>query len=169
VDDWSFRKAALNHDWLRNVLLVLLGAVRNVSKGNVMDSTVVGRLRKEMDQWGVHRIRAAELIDSFEIEMSPVVLFSQPPLSNCDSKIIELLPNIVHANWLHRFPVHEWLAASRECLEQTDHAFNLLRECDPQNVSDLLSPRCLEALNQLTKAAGALSDALSRLPNRILV
>jgi len=169
VDSWASRKASFNHDWLRNGLLVLLGAVRNVSNGSVENSAVVAQLKQEANQWSERRQEALELINSLENEMSPVFFFQVSPLSNCDEEVLSWLADLVHASWIRRHLIHEQMDSARFAVGNVDTAFHELIGYNSSSIDSIRSLEFSEALNRLSRACIAMANAFGRLPTRILV
>lgn len=169
MNSWTSRKASFNHDWLRNGLLVLLGAARNISNGTVDNPAVIVQLKQEATLWSERRQEAFDLINSLEKEMSPVAFFRMPPLANCDVEILSWLPGLAHASWVRRHLIHEQMDSVRLAIGNVDAAFHELTECNADSVKAISSLKCREALNRLSDAANAMANAFGRLPSRILV
>jgi hypothetical protein len=80
---WQRRRSELNHDWLKNRYLPALAKWINILDDYVEDyGFEKDFLELTLPQWEEHRLLVIALIESFEIEMSPGIQLSHPPLSH---------------------------------------------------------------------------------------
>jgi hypothetical protein len=102
--NWTKRRNAWSHDWLKNRFLPALAKLVNIMNGRVNDPSFHNRFIKEiLPNWKTEIQEARGLIESFEADMSPRSLFSYPPLSRCAEATLTWLPDLVHILWLFRY------------------------------------------------------------------
>jgi len=150
-EEWSRRRANLNHDYLRNALLTAIAAVGCVDEGAARR-----RLGAERDAWRLKLQRLVELLDEAESATSPAHLLEEEPLSALDD---------AHKGWLaplldelHRSTggIQGWVARVRA---QADVADGLLEQALANEATPVA-----QACDTLYVAVSALGDELGCLP-----
>lgn len=160
---WQERRSRLNHDGLKNGLALELARYRKVLEGKVKAEGDAappsdGRWRSLLDE-------VAELVGAFPEEMSPRVLFSEPPLSGCDPATKAWLPAAVHAAWLERFRVEALVSEAKGLVAAAVESHDAL--CAAMQAGRAQA-ELLPLLRRLQDRVEALSKAVSRFPDRIL-
>lgn len=128
-------------------------------------------LGDDLPQWMERRRQAENLLDRFEIEMSPRQLLQQPPLDRISYDTQEWLGPLVHALWLARHRVQTLLSRARLCLVSVDSAYsdlsNGVRKTRTGDLPYLLAR--LAAFRGFREKLLSLSEALTAFPHRIMV
>lgn len=168
TDGWQRRRSQFNHDWLKNVYLPGLGAWLNVIDGLVEDpefreSFCKGRFL----QWEERATDVRALLDEFESQMSPRVLFEEPPLSAMGGSVRNWLLPLVDLLWRHRVQVEPLLDQARRRLASCERVYGTLRRHVGEGVTggDALRSGVAVFASECT----ALSATISQLPDEILV
>src|ERR1044072_7135922 len=121
---WQKRRNTFNHDWLKNQYMPALARYLNLLDGLIEDDEFAQSFVSQiLPEWESHREEAANLIKSFECEMSPQRLLECSPLSRCDEHTKRWLGNLMHALWLKRYPVAQWVTDAMHAVENADAAY----------------------------------------------
>lgn len=161
IESWQRCRAELNHYQLRNRFLTALMALISRVTGLATVGEDFGPDSGRLSGWPRLATELGELLEDFEKAMTPAVFLDRPPLNRLDRDWRESARPCIHALWLARYPVGEWLAAAHAALAEADTVYRHLFPVDaPPGLTESglreLHDRCIE-----------LSDSVSRLPSRI--
>ena len=116
------------------------------------------------------------LLETFETEMSPKSLFKKEPLNHCDNETRIWLGQLIHALWLARYPVKEWIHAGQNAFRNVNDQYNDIAKVMKSKKLNCESENCRTALNsliphflQFKKACEELSQTIGMFPHQILV
>lgn len=172
-NNWQKRRSEFNHDWLK---LKYLNAMRSfIDRLETDDLSSPGRIQEfikiDFPTWREHSTDAWWLVNNFEQEMSPKVLFNTVPLANCSDETKAWLVPLEHELWLSRCSVKKRIDNLSKLVECVDKGFvelsALIPAFDEYYVENLKAE-----LPKWKKFAGAcfeLSNCLSEFPRRIEV
>lgn len=168
--DWQRRRSDFNHQWLKNRLLSTLDTVNNVIGGRVRGVGYVQEVMAvDIAEWPSRRTELNALLDDFETDMSPRVLFDYPPLSECEPRTKMVLADLMHVLWLNRYSVQALLEKARKAADEVDSRFQPLHATEPFDPLGRVRPEFAVLFEQFRSACRVLSKAIERLPSRILV
>jgi len=173
VNSWQQRRSEFNHEWLKPKYLNAVQSFIERLRATDLDS--FGRLQEfiEMDfpAWRKHSADAWWLIQHFEDEMSPKILFNYQPLVNCDNEIKVWLAPLEHELWLTRCKVRARVKNAEELVRKVDDDFADLTAnlpaFGPNYVAELKA--LLSQWQLFGEDCFALSKCLSEFPHRIEV
>src|ERR1039457_499178 len=95
--EWQKRRGELNHDWLKNRLILPLSKWLNIIDGDVEDPGFQSEtLRLLLREWVESYPKIVTLLKDVESEMSPRSLFEEAPLHRCDPETLQWLPALCH-------------------------------------------------------------------------
>jgi len=168
---WQTRRSAFNHDWLKNKYLNrLTGFLERIKTPDPDIARLARFIEEDFPEWEVQRDEVLNLIASFEEEMSPRSLFEQEPLSRCDEDTKLWLGELVHALWMVRYPVKEWVSSARNATHMANSKYDhLAKEIKVQkeslqgNLKSLLTP-----FLEFKGACDKLGKAISSFPHEVL-
>jgi hypothetical protein len=170
---WQKDRADLNHDWLRNRFIVGLGNWLRILEGSVSDPDFEeGFLVDWLPEWERNQGNILCLIQRFEREMSPAVLFEMEPLSRVRVEVRESGKRIVDSLWRLRYPIREWQSEAFERLAEANRLYAELGYVLSlkENRSSVADCRDLvEGFKQFRQACHELSEALSNFPHEMLI
>ena len=169
--EWQQRRSGFNHDWLKNRFLTSLSSFLNILQGKVEDSELEDRFLKEiLPQWPGRIQEASDIVELFEYEMSPKILFQYSPLSQCCPETTCWLPDLVHSRWFQRYRPDRLCQDSREAIKRAIEAYHCVREITEQ-VDHTPSTESLRQhkifFSEFRSACLDVSNALSCFPSRI--
>jgi hypothetical protein len=170
---WQTRRSTFNHDWLKNRFIPALARFMNLLDDLVEDSEFERSFTTRiLLEWEEHRSEALSLCLDFEREMSPRVLLDSPPLSYCDDETRQWLGNVIHALWLARYPVRDWIAEASASVSEADAAYDLLHSelikfMYTQSVCTLYPLRQLFA--DFLRKCRKLANSIERFPSEVMV
>jgi hypothetical protein len=173
IEPWQKRRSQFNHDWLKNQYMPALAKYLNLLDDLIEDEEFAQSFVSDvLPAWEKHRNEAVDLARSFESEMSPQVLFERSPL--CDSKTDtkRWLGNLVHTLWLKRYPIREWVVEAAQAVENTDVAYQRLREelQDSRAFSDgEPAPKLRELFIEFRWKCQLMANAISKFPGEVNV
>lgn len=125
--DWQRRRTALNHDWLKNRLLVGLAEWINVLDDLVEDdSHTRAFLITILPEWLVQREQFRSLFAQCEASVSPALLLRRPPLCAMSEADGGWLGPLVHELWVTRSDVRRLTAEAQRCLSDADECYERL-------------------------------------------
>ena len=177
ISSWQNRRSAFNHDWLKNKYLNRLSAFIERLKIYNSDLPRLYRfLEDDFPEWKKQRSEIQNLLKTFEVEMSPKSIFKKAPLNRCDNETIIWLDQLIHALWLARYPVKEWIHAAQNAFRNVNNQYNnivkILKskklDCESEDYRTTLKPLIPDFL-QFKKACEELSQAVGMFPHQILV
>ena len=170
LEPWQVRRSEFNHDWLANRYLNSFRAfMRRLREPGVSIERLCEFLDEDMPQWLEYRAVAADLVQTFESEMSPIVLMNRSPLDGLDAGSKAWLGPLVHAIWLVRTPVRLWVAEALQAIEHVDIAYQAV--CNGLEGIEVTVHALREreaGFQALQDALVTLSTAFSRFPQRIM-
>ena len=169
-NDWQIRRSHFNHQWLKNRYISALDSFANLLSGRFRGVGILEDfLSHDLPEWEARVPECGALLLDFEEQMSPRALFKSEPLSNWEPPLREAAGEWVHQLWLSRYPIH---ALVKNALMQLDAAnelyASLTRQIRPGGwVAN--SEELRTQIDAFRNACGALSRAIEKFPNRILV
>jgi hypothetical protein len=165
---WSCRRKAINHSWLQNVFLEsVCDTIERLRLTEPDWTSAMSAFHNRISEWTVQKDALEELVDSFEVEMSPVVLFKKPPLSYEQTHTKEWMMPLVHSLWKQRNGIRKKLQVVRESISRTDVICKRLEmECKSKQ-RDL--GQIVDLLQELETACLALASSIHILPDGVLV
>ena len=176
ISSWQNRRSAFNHDWLKNKYLNRLDGF--INRLEIPDSDLL-RLQRflndDFSEWKKQQSEIESLLETFETEMSPKSLFKKEPLNHCDNETIIWLGQLIHALWLTRYPIKEWIYAAQNAFRNVNDQYNnivkILKskklDCESEDYRTTLKPLIPHFL-QFKKACEELSQAIGMFPHQIL-
>ena len=177
ISSWQNRRSAFNHDWLKNKYLNRLNAF--LERLNMPDSEPMRLFRflnDDFPEWKKQQSKVEDLLETFEAEMSPKSLFKKEPLNHCDNETKIWLGQLIHALWLTRYPVKEWIHAGQNAFcnvnDQYNNIVKILKskklDCESEDYQIALKSLIPDFL-QFKKACEELSRAIGMFPHQVLV
>jgi hypothetical protein len=168
---WQRRRTEFNHDWLKNQFIPALAKCLNLLDNRIEDRAFEQSfVLLALPEWDLHRGEAPTLAQDFEREMSPRRLFDQLPLSRCDEDTRQWLGNLVHALWITRYPVRQWVSEAFEAAKRADASYDALQAA----LAGCADIRSVEALRSFRKhfsdfreRCQELGHAISKFPNEV--
>ena len=170
---WQRRRAAFNHDWLKNRFLTALPSFLNLLDHYLEDPDLERSfVATVLPQWETHRAEALTLGRDFLREMSPAVFFESSPLVQFDPETGQWLGALIDQLWRTRYPVQQWVDAVTKRVEEADESYETLQKalrvcCNTTSVAALCEHRDLFAAFE--QRCQALAQAIETFPSRILV
>jgi hypothetical protein len=123
--EWSRRRQRFNHDWLKNQFLTALAHLVSIARGQVEDPAFVKHfVDRVFPQWPCRRKDVLELAASFEIQMSPRVLFCSEPLASNPGMQEQWVADLIDALWRARTQPQRKLEELHDAVEGCDAAWN---------------------------------------------
>lgn len=177
ISSWQNRRSAFNHDWLKNKYLNRLNAF--LERLNMPDSDPLRLSRfltDDFPEWKKQQSKVEDLLETFETEMSPKSLFKKEPLNRCDDETIIWLGQLIHALWLVRYPVKEWIHTAQNAFRNVNDQYNnivkILKskdlDCESKDYRTTLKPLIHDFI-QFKQACEELSQAIGMFSHQILV
>lgn len=123
VSKWQADRSHINHGWLQNGVLVGLRHAQGISRGAVRSRSPGKAISEDVMRWSERRQEVPQLLDRFEVEMSPRVLFERIPLVRCTEETKRWLIPIIHELWLTRGHFDERIAQAREAYDAVEGAY----------------------------------------------
>ena len=136
--EWEMRRSKFNHDWLQNQFLNALCAfLTRLSRRNLEPAALEEFAAVDFLEWREHEPEAHWLIESFDEQTSPKLLFAVAPLNQCSPDTMSWLPALVHELWLARYPVRMLQERGRGILVLlTQNSCQLSRQLETPNWHD---------------------------------
>lgn len=177
ISSWQNRRSAFNHDWLKNKYLNRLNAF--LERLNMPDSDPLRLSRfltDDFSEWKKQQSKVKDLLETFEVEMSPKSLFKKEPLNRCNDETITWLGQLIHALWLARYPIKEWVHTAWNAFCDVNDQYNNIAEVlkskklnwESEDYRTALKPLIPHFL-QFKQACEELSQAIGMFPHQILV
>lgn len=168
--DWQRRRSDFNHQWLKNRLLSALDTADHVIRGRVHGTGYLQELIEvDMPEWKERRDDLGALLRDFVVQMSPRQMFNFPPLANLEPTARELFSELMHELWLVRHPVAEWVEGAKTASSEVNKHYERLVKIAPLDAKGKVRPEFATEFEQFRSACRALSKAIEKFPNRILV
>ena len=177
ISSWQNRRSAFNHDWLRLKYLNRLDAfIKRLKMPNSDLFRLCRFVEEDLLEWKRWRSEIEDLLETFEMEMSPKSLFKKEPLNRCDNKTRIWLGQLIHALWLARYPVKEWIHAAQNAFRNVNDQYNnivkILKskklDCESEDYRTTLKP-LIPRFFQFKQTCEELSRAIGMFPHQILV
>jgi hypothetical protein len=170
---WQKRRAAFNHDWLKNRYITNLDGWLNLLDNKFKDSDFERTfILSILPEWHQHLPECLSLIHEFSLEMSPRVLFRHPPLVRCDVATKQWLGDFLHQRWLARHPISEWTSTAHKCAQMTDKSYGeiqeQLRSCEDIHSANKLQPM-RRYFVEFRERCQDLANAVEKFPRTILI
>jgi hypothetical protein len=171
IVDWQRRRSEFNHDWLKNRYLNNLdGFIANLEMKKPDETLLMIFMEEDWIQWKTHEENARLLIDSFEKEMSPDVLFETGILKGMNPEAREWLKPLTHYLWLERHDIKNKISNCQEWLlkvnAQYDKMNRMLNETG-RNMKQLKN--LLPEFKAFRDICQAFSESISKLPSEVSV
>ena len=168
---WQKRRSEFNHDWLKNRYLNNLdGFIANLEMKKPDETRLMIFLDEDLDQWKAKDEEARRLMDSFEKEMSPVVLFESDILKRMDPGSQEWLKPLLHHLWLNNHDIKNKISNCEQwylkVAAQYDKIKSMLEE-KSRDIEQLKS--LLPEFKIFRDTCRAFSQSISNLPSKVLV
>lgn len=171
---WQERRSRLNHDWLKNVYLGGLAALHARIKNSAPAGMqyIERAFHEDLEQWPEKSDEIKKLIDGFEEQMSPRMLFGESPLNACSQEVMSWLPDLVHELWRFRVGAGNLVETASTSFSNVESEYpvcckameDYLRRRSDQDRED-----ALRRVAALLSACEKLSSAISKFPSRIEV
>lgn len=171
--NWHKKRNEFNHDWMKNKYIPALGTWMNLLDDKLdNDEIEKSFIESKLPEWELHRSLAIALLHDFETEMSPRMLFSKPPLFNCDEDTKQWLGELIHCLWLERYSVKGLVKNATERAKNTNAIYeklcNSLKNCkNIHKIKELKKYR--ELFSEFLKACRELSEAIEKFPSEVKV
>jgi hypothetical protein len=163
---WQRRRAAFNHDWLKNRYIPALGKWLNVLDGQVTDDAfAVTFAQHKFLEWRRESWALKSLLDDFTTEMSPARLLED---AAGNPWCAEWLRSFVRGYWLCVSDVERRLSDVRACADAVERAFWAVHGIiDDWGVQRILAEpgKARPVVAELHEACIALAEAVSALPS----
>lgn len=168
---WQERRDKFNHDWLKNKYMPALGTFLNLLDDEIKDVEFERSFISEiLPQWELHRDEAFALPKDFEEKMSPKALFDYIPLSRLENETKEWLSKLVHALWLTRHPIKQWMFDATASAYEVDAEYILLKK-KLREFEDLQSTQALKTMRgefvTFRKQCQNLARAIEKFPSEV--
>lgn len=165
---WQDRRERFNHYWLQNVFLeAVSNAIARLDQVMPDWDSAALAIDDQIAEWIPRREALDALVQSFEGEMSPAVLFKPPPLSRETTFTIKWMTPLVHSLWKQRNGIREKLQSVQESISRADAIYKRLETEWKSKRRD--AGRVVDLLQELETACLALASAIHTLPDRVLV
>ena len=173
TDTWQRQRSVLNHDWLKNDFLLSVNAfIARIGKDKPDDTRLAEFLEIDLPAWESKEAQFRMLLASAEQALSPIRLFDEQTLYLWKPDTLTWLPELVHALWLARYPIRQWIESASHALDAVNAAYEqIINELAPhrRNESFNLRESSGKGFQTLADTLQALSAAISVLPRKILV
>jgi hypothetical protein len=168
---WQKRRSEFNHDWLKNRYLNNLdGFIANLEMKKPDEARLLIFLEEDKNQWKTKEKEARSLMDSFEKEMSPAVLFETGILKRMDPESQEWMKPITHRLWLNRHDIKNKISNCEEWLLKVNAQYdkmNRLLDETGRNMEQLKN--LLPEFKAFRDICQAFSESISKLPSEVSV
>lgn len=172
--NWQKRRSEFNHDWMKNKYLQAIRSwLRLMGNTKVVYKALEEKFISDtLPQWEDHVDEAFALPKDFEREMSPIVLFTEPPLSSCDTDTKRCLGELIHALWIEKYHVNTLVADALSRAQMAHHAYNRIHH-ELKNYTDTRSAQALQPMKPLFDdfcvCCQTLAAAIEKFPSEIKV
>jgi len=171
IPEWQLRRTNLNHDWLKNRYINRLkAAIQRLRERDSGSYRTLPFFSEDLREWEIKRGEVTWLVENFEVQMSPKVLFNREPLSNVDAATMVWLPNLIHALWVSKYRISAKIDAIKAAMAVLESKYTEIASMEPwrwENVP-VETHSLLDIMQEFDSACEALSRSLSDLPKDIL-
>jgi len=168
---WQKRRAAFNHDLLKNRYLIALSKWLNLLNGEIEDARFEKLfISSLLPMWEDARKEVFNIAIDFEKQMSPAILFDAQPLSNCTAFTKTWLPFVVHELWLERCDVRSKVEDLLQKIDAADASYkliqSLLQSLMPDTSAQTLQVH-YQAFNNFREDCTELAKCLEHFPDEV--
>lgn len=172
VSKWQRRRAAYNHDWLKNQYMPALAKCLNLLDGRIEDPQFEQTfVQNVLPQWEARYQEATQLSQDFERDMSPRRIVEQMDVKSNGYDGM-WLADLMHDLWLARYPVREWVEQAKEQAQKANRAYHQLQkaltECDDVQSAKALRP-FRDEFAAFRDECQKLAEAIEQFPSEIKV
>jgi hypothetical protein len=172
ISAWQRRRAAFNHDWLKNQYMPALAKCVNLLDDRIEDPQFEQTFVLDvLPQWETRHKEAKQLPHDFEQDMSPRWFVERMDFgsTDCDET---WLADLMHHLWLARYPVGKWIKQAEVQVQKTDRTYRELQEslaeCDDIRSAEALRP-FREEFAAFRNQCQELATAIEQFPSEIKV
>lgn len=171
VLDWQRRRSEFNHDWLKNRYLNNLdGFIAKLEMKKPDETRLMIFLDEDLRQWKAKEEEARRLMDSFEKEMSPVVLFESGILNRMDPESQEWLKPLLHHLWLNNHDIKNKISNCEQWFLKVAAQYDKINSMlDEKNRNMEQLKNLLPEFKVFRDTCRAFSQSISNLPSKVLV
>lgn len=133
-EDWEIKRSELTHNWLSNNYLPQLKDLESyIQKNNTYPNgwkyiEDINRLFLELlPRWKVKKQDLIELINTIQIDLSPLKKFDFNPLKKIKGDDKNWIKTIIHQLWLSRKNIHSVTESLLTLCQTIDNVFNELK------------------------------------------
>jgi hypothetical protein len=124
---WQTSRSRFNHDWLKNRFLPSISKFLNILDEKVEDPEFESCfLKRVLPEWQFRLSEGFVLASSFDSQMSPRLLFGEPPLTCVPAATRRWLEPIVHELWKNRCSADQLCDRLTRNLCEADNAYRSL-------------------------------------------
>lgn len=170
---WQKRRSEFNHDWFKNKFIPALEKWINLLDDQIEDAAFERTFVSDvLYKWEQHKDEVLDLLNDFESEMSPKILFKEYPLSNCDEDTKHWLGDLIHNMWLVRCSVSKLVEDGLSSVNEVGNAYNgiqsSLKTCE--NVQHIEKLRTFRSLFEtFLKSCRNLAQSIEKFPGEVIV
>lgn len=173
VLSWQKRRSEFNHDWMKNKYIQALRDWRRLLNDEQEDKELEEKFIADvLPQWESYVDEALALPRDFEIEMSPKVLFNEPPLSGCDEDTKNWLGEVIHNLWLVRYAIKQLIDDATTKAESAKLSYGrlqkALKRCPDTRSAESLRP-LRSFFEEFCKCCEALAGAIEKFPSEVAI
>lgn len=164
--NWHAERKHLNHDWLKNRLIVNVGAALNLARGDFRNPQFETFFFESiLPEWEVRRAEVEKWGRETETALSPSGWLAYRPLSSLPESTRAWLGTVAHELWLREVPVKAWVRELESALRDADERYHLITDLVPPSLA--YGRRDLEhALDEFRTACDRLAATLSSFPRQ---
>jgi hypothetical protein len=167
---WQLRRSEFNHQWLKNRFLSSLDTIGNVLSGRIRsDGYIADFLRDDLTEWPSRSLEARSLLESFDTEMAPSVLFDAEPLDGWEIETRDAAAKVIDELWQRRYSGSQLVADGLLRLEDVDAQYDSLAEYAGGEPRLFETHEFRQAFQEFRMACRDLARAIEKLPSRIRV
>ena len=171
VLDWQRRRSEFNHDWLKNRYLNNLdGFIANLEMKKPDETRLMRFLDEDLRQWKAKEEEARRLMDSFEKEMSPEVLFESGILKRMDPESQAWIKPMLHHLWLNNHDIKNKISNCEQWFLKVAAQYDKINSMlDEKNRNMEQLKNLLPEFKAFRETCRAFSQSISNLPSKVLV
>jgi hypothetical protein len=167
---WQMRRSDFNHQWLKNQFLSALDCAANYFSGKLRGEGYLEEFfSSDFRSWESKTTEGRRLIDDFEIDMTPRILFESEPLCGWDEALFQAGSLAIHELWLARNRVRSIAGHAHDCLNAADGAYHILSQVIKEECSDFRSQEVRNCFEIFRSSCRILSESVEMFPSRLLV
>lgn len=167
---WQLRRCDFNHQWLKNQYLSALDCAANYLSGKLRgEGYLEDFFATDFRNWESKTGEGRRLIDDFEIDMSPRILFESKPLCDWDEAFFRAGSLAVHELWLSRNRVCSLTGHARDCFNAADDAYHKLSQVIKEEGASYSGQEVRHCFEIFRSSCRRLSKAVEMFPSRLLI